>query len=140
MSSVRLQTITNHIQQVSENSVNSMAQKSPITTHILDTALGKPGAGVNVSLWQQTSEGQWGAVGQGITNSDGRCPTLVTDANNFTAGIYRIDFETAKYFKDANRETFFPMCQITFEVKDTTQHYHVPLLLSPFSYSTYRGS
>ena len=102
-----------------------------ITTHVLDTALGKPAQGIPVRLELREKQG-WTLVGDGVTDADGRLRTLVTGP--LRAGIYRLTFETRK------RSAFFPEVSITFEVADTGAHYHVPLLLSPFGYSTYRGS
>ncbi|MBK5259235.1 MAG: hydroxyisourate hydrolase [Thermoanaerobaculia bacterium] len=104
-----------------------------ITTHVLDTALGRPAAGVRVSL--EVLEGEkWTAVSTGVTDADGRLRTL-TEGHPLRRGNYRLVFATGAY----NRG-FFPEVTITFEVKDPTAHHHVPLLLSPYGYSTYRGS
>jgi 5-hydroxyisourate hydrolase len=105
-----------------------------ITTHVLDTSRGKPAAGVTVTL--EIFDGDdWEDVGHGTTDDDGRCRTL-TDDYEMRDGIYRLTFAIGEY----NPTGFFPEVAITFEVRDTEQHYHVPLLLSPFGYSTYRGS
>ena len=106
---------------------------SGITTHVLDTARGRPAAGVPVVLERRDGDA-WREVGRGTTDDDGRLPTLT--GPSIEAGTYRITFETGAY----NPGGFFPEVAIVFEVKDTAQHYHVPLLLSPFGYSTYRGS
>jgi 5-hydroxyisourate hydrolase len=103
-----------------------------ISTHVLDTSRGKPAAGVPIVL--EIERGGWEVVTMGRTDSDGRL-RLVNDAPE--AGTYRITFATGEYFKG---ETFFPEASIVFEVKDASQHYHVPLLLAPYGYSTYRGS
>ena len=103
-----------------------------ITTHVLDTGAGKPARGVAVTL--EVAEGSdWRHVGSGSTNDDGRLTTL-TPAGPVSAGTYRIRFATAAH------STFFPVVEICFAVVDGAQHYHVPLLISPFGYSTYRGS
>lgn len=104
-----------------------------ITTHVLDTAAGKPGAGIAVEL-ERIEHGQWHLVGGGVTDNDGRLRTL-TPAGPVQQGIYRIRFQTGAYGC-----AFFPVVEIQFLVDDANQHYHVPLLLSPYSYSTYRGS
>ena len=110
---------------------------SPITTHILDVASGRPAAGVAVVL--ERSEGKsWAPVGRGQTNDDGRCTDLMSDA--LTVGQYRIGFDTGGYFTRRGEHTFYPEVKIVFEVAAADEHYHVPLLLSPFGYSTYRGS
>ncbi|MFT4468826.1 hydroxyisourate hydrolase [Arthrobacter sulfonylureivorans] len=110
---------------------------SHITTHILDTGTGKPASGVKALLEAQEVSG-WREVAEGRTDSDGRITNLGPEAVD--AGVYRIRFETGPYFAAAGVETFFPSVEVTFEVKEPAQHYHVPLLISPFAYSTYRGS
>lgn len=109
-----------------------------ITTHVLDTARGLPAAGVPVRL-EIEDAGGWSLVGQGATDGDGRLRTLL-DGFIFKAGTYRITFDTGAYFSGLNVETFFPEASIVFVVREAAQHYHVPLLVSPFGYSTYRGS
>ncbi len=111
---------------------------SAITTHILDTSLGRPADGVLVELHEESDEG-WKSVGEGRTDANGRCNTLMT-SEAAESGTYRLLFHTASYFQAQNRETFYPEIQVIFEVNDPRQHYHVPLLISPFGYSTYRGS
>lgn len=111
--------------------------RSHITTHVLDTGTGRPAVGVSARLDQQTPDG-WQEVAEGTTDDDGRITSLGPEA--LEAGTYRIDFETGSYFAAANTETFFPSVSLIFELTDPAQHYHVPLLISPFAYSTYRGS
>ena len=111
--------------------------RSHVTTHILDTGAGRPAAGVAVSLWAARGEG-WDRVADGTTDDDGRVSSLGPD--QLAAGTYRIDFATGDYFAATGIETFFPSVSLTFALTDEAQHYHVPLLLSPFAYSTYRGS
>ncbi len=103
-----------------------------ITTHVLDTAQGRPASGIAVRL-EHRGAGGWSLVGQGVTDADGRLKTL-TQPGKLAAGTYRITFDTAQ------RSAFFPEESIVFAVADSDAHYHVPLLLSPFGYSTYRGS
>ena len=112
---------------------------STITTHILDTARGKPAGGVPATL-EVESAGAWELVGKGTTNADGRISDLVPKEVTLTAGVYRLVFETAKYFANNQIEGFYPQVTVVFRVDDPAKHYHVPLLLSPFGYSTYRGS
>ncbi len=112
---------------------------SSITTHILDTALGKPAEGVRVTLARLNAEGLAERLGEATTNSDGRVGALMPEGM-LTADNYRLTFETAPYFAATGRESFYPSIEIAFRVGDASQHYHVPLLLSPFGYSTYRGS
>jgi 5-hydroxyisourate hydrolase len=109
-----------------------------ITTHVLDTARGTPAAGVSVTLHVH-SAGGWQEAGRGITNQDGRVSNLLA-GKNLKAGRYRLTFDTAAYLVRFNVSSFFPEVAILFEVQDANQHYHVPLLLSPFGYSTYRGT
>ena len=112
---------------------------SAITTHILDTSTGKPAANVAVTL-DFLQDGDWKSVGSGRTNSDGRVPDLINDGFEFQSGQYRIEFAVSEYFETSNTEAFYPYVRIVFIVKDEQSHYHVPLLLNPFGYSTYRGS
>jgi hydroxyisourate hydrolase len=111
---------------------------SAITTHVLDTALGRPAAGVSVRLEQRAEAGEWLPLGEGVTDADGRIREV--GPANVPAGTYRFTFDTGGYFATGGRETFFPEVTITFSVTDPDSHYHVPILLSPFSVSTYRGS
>lgn len=111
---------------------------SPITTHVLDVSLGRPAAGVPTVL-EGGGEGAWKELGRGVTDADGRIKALLPDAP-LTAGAYRLTFDTAAYFKARKTEGFYPSVAVSFEVRKAGGHYHVPLLLSPFGYSTYRGS
>ena len=110
---------------------------SPITTHVLDTARGRPAAGVPIHLEVKDGAG-WRSLGRGVTDADGRLRTLVSGA--IEAGVYRITFDTAAYFRSHGVDGFYPEAAIVFEVRAPGEHYHVPLLLSPYGYSTYRGS
>ncbi len=110
---------------------------SAITTHILDLSRGRPAAGVEVRLEAEREE-RWEVLGAGTTDPDGRAGSLLD--RPLSRGRYRLTVETEPYFAAQGRETFYPRVQVTFEVRDAGQHYHVPLLLSPFGYSTYRGS
>src|SRR5687767_15414648 len=113
---------------------------SAITTHVLDTSTGRPGAGIAVVLERKGEATGWQIVGEGTTDVDGRSRDLLPDSEAFSAGDYRLTFQTAPYFLSKNIECFFPHVTISFTVKNAGQHYHVPLLISPFGYSTYRGS
>ncbi len=108
-----------------------------ITTHVLDTSRGAPGRDIAVELEHQR-EGAWHAIGAGRTDTDGRLRTLTPGP--VAAGTYRLRFHTAAYFAAMDVATFFPMVEVVFDVHDATAHYHVPLLVSPFGYSTYRGT
>jgi len=107
---------------------------SHITTHVLDNALGTPAAGIAVALSGPTGE----LIAMGETDADGRVGSLGPDA--LPAGDYRLEFQVGAYFAATGRASFFPRVTIDFVITATTAHYHVPLLLSPFAYSTYRGS
>jgi len=111
---------------------------SGITTHVLDTSRGRPAAGVPVTL-EAEAAGGWRLVGKGTTNADGRISDLGI-GESIAAGVYRLIFDTAVYFASQNTKGFYPQVTVTFNIDDATQHYHVPLLLNPFGYSTYRGS
>jgi 5-hydroxyisourate hydrolase len=112
---------------------------SAITSHVLDTSRGRPAAGVPVTLEVEAASG-WKLIGKGTTNADGRISELVPKDAAMTSGVYRLIFDTAGYFSAQNAEAFYPQVTIVFKIDDAGQHYHVPLLLSPFGYTTYRGS
>ncbi|MCP4443195.1 MAG: hydroxyisourate hydrolase [Aureispira sp.] len=111
---------------------------SQITTHVLDTSLGQPAAGLAIKLQQLDGE-NWKTLGEGLTNEDGRITDLLPDYETVPPGVYRMYFDTGSYYKKLNQKTFYPFVTIVFETFDTS-HYHVPLLLNPFGHSTYRGS
>lgn len=111
-----------------------------ISTHVLDTATGRPAAEVGVVLEALTSDGGWARIGRTATNDDGRAPDLIDEGIAIDAGVYRMSFETGEWFTNHDVEAFYPVVRIVFEVTDADSHHHVPLLLSPFGYSTYRGS
>lgn len=109
-----------------------------LSTHVLDAVNGVPAAGVDVTVFSQTGAGSDGeTVGSGTTDDDGRVSALVSDG--LAHGTYRIVFATGSFFERAGVRAFYPEVAITFVV-DEDRHYHVPLLLSPFAFSTYRGS
>jgi 5-hydroxyisourate hydrolase len=110
-----------------------------ITTHILDVSQGRPAADVRVLLERLDGDTPH-RLGEGRTDSDGRQRTLVREGTTLERGVYRLTFAIGEYFAAMHVETLYPSVQVTFEVKDAGQHYHVPLLISPFGYSTYRGS
>jgi 5-hydroxyisourate hydrolase len=114
--------------------------KGPITTHVLDLVSGSPAAGIPAKLEFEAHLGEWHAAGIGTTDADGRIENLLQAGHPLRTGAYRLSFELARYHQEAGREAFHPRVTIDFVVRDTDQHYHVPLLLSPFGYSTYRGS
>ena len=112
---------------------------SGITTHVLDTARGRPASGVPVLLEIQEGNG-WREIGQALTDGDGRARQLLPVGSSLATGIYRLTFGIETYFQAQETEGFYPEAVIVFHVRDANQHYHVPLLLSPYGYSTYRGS
>jgi 5-hydroxyisourate hydrolase len=112
---------------------------SPLTTHVLDLHLGKPAAGVAVRLERMDASGGWHAVARGVTDDDGRVADLLAQGA-LEVGVYRITFDTGAYFDAQRIEHFYPQVAVEFRVVDLSRHHHVPLLVSPFGYSTYRGS
>ena len=112
---------------------------SAITSHVLETSLGKPAVGVRVALARWREPGLFEELGRGLTDSEGRVRQLLGD-HQLDTGLHTLTFETGAYYRAAGRETFYDRIEIRFHVTDASQHYHVPLLLSPFGYSTYRGS
>ncbi len=110
-----------------------------ISTHILDTALGRPAAGVPLTLARMVA-GAWFLLNDCVTDSDGRCKQLLPPTQPLAPGIYRIHFETAVYYKQHHLDGLYPLVEIVFEVKENEDHYHIPLLLTANGYTTYRGS
>ena len=113
---------------------------SGITTHVLDVSIGKSGPGIDVVLERQTPSGEWERVGTQKTDEDGRARGLLADTSELKKGGYRLSFDIGAYFDRRNVDAFYREIAIEFVVNDVSQHYHVPLLVSPFGYSTYRGS
>src|SRR5215470_4834757 len=111
---------------------------SEITTHVLDTSIGKPAAGVPVTL-EIEKAGAWKELSRGATDVDGRLRHLVAPGT-LEKGTYRLTFDTGSYFRARKVEEFYPHVTVVFHVKDAKERYHIPLLLSPYGYSTYRGS
>ncbi|CDO73070.1 hypothetical protein BN946_scf185007.g124 [Trametes cinnabarina] len=130
--------------------------KSPVTCHVLDSSIGKPAAGVPVQLQQlRSADGPAStfdilAEGNSVTDYDGRCMQLYPEAApgqkredliKLQAGrLYKVVFKTKDYFESTSRKCFYPWVEITFEVANPAEHHHIPLLISPYSYTTYRGS
>lgn len=111
---------------------------SQLTTHVLDTSIGLPGKNISIKLLEQINN-NWKAITQGITDADGRINDLLPPGKNLLPGTYKLVFETGVYFFSRNIKSFYPEVEIQFSIFDDT-HYHVPLLLNPYGYSTYRGS
>jgi 5-hydroxyisourate hydrolase len=112
---------------------------SPITTHVLDTSRGRPAAGVDVVLEREGAPGLWTQIGRGTTDADGRLRSLL-EPGALRAGAYRLAFGAGAYFQAQSIDAFWRVVVIEFVVSDPSAHHHVPLLVSPFGYSTYRGS
>jgi 5-hydroxyisourate hydrolase len=109
-----------------------------LSTHILDTALGRPAANVGLVL-SQMQDGAWQEIGRDETDSDGRCKTLLGDSP-LEAATYKLRFATAEYYATQKLTGLYPFIEVVFEVKDPKQHFHIPLLLTANGYTTYRGS
>ncbi|KAL7416932.1 hypothetical protein BDY24DRAFT_207840 [Mrakia frigida] len=115
--------------------------KSPITCHVLDSTIGKPASGVPVVLEQLSGDGKFVVLASGSTDSNGRLSDLLPpSASPLPVGIYKMNFETGLYFTEKGMATFYPKVEILFNYENPEEHYHIPLLLSPHSYTTYRGS
>lgn len=112
---------------------------SGITTHVLDTSSGRPASGVPVALEVRSEEGSWRQIARSATDGDGRA-SLLAAKSQVPRGVYRLSFDTGAYFLASNVEAFYPEVRVVFEVRELSPHHHVPLLLSPYGYSTYRGS
>jgi 5-hydroxyisourate hydrolase len=110
-----------------------------ISTHILDTALGRPAAEVPITLSFFRSD-QWQVLSENQTDADGRCRQLLPEGTTLETGLYRVRFETAAYYESQHLAGLYPYVEIAFEVRDSQQHYHIPLLLTANGYTTYRGS
>ena len=113
-----------------------------LTTHVLDTANGRPAAGVRIALYR--AEDQNLVLASAATNADGRCDEPILEGGEFRAGIYELIFHVGDYFRDAGHggpsPGFLDVVVIRFGIADAGERYHVPLLVSPFGYTTYRGS
>lgn len=116
-----------------------MSHRSPITTHVLDLALGVPAAGMDVVLEAKTDGGGFVEIARGTTNADGRVADLLPPGA-VQSGVYRLTFDTENYFAMSGQQGFYPAVSVLFRTEEERAHYHVPLLLSPWGYSTYRGS
>ncbi len=113
---------------------------SAITSHVLDTARGRPAEGVAVLLERQSPEQGWHTVGKGFTDANGRLHDLLPQGATPDKGTYRLTFDTAAYYAAQNTRGFYPHISVVFVVHDPAEHYHIPLLLSRYGYTTYRGS
>lgn len=113
---------------------------SGISTHVLDLARGRPASGVSVTLEVRAPGGSWKELHTARTDDDGRVGRLIPEGAELAAGVYRLRFGTGSYFEALGTEFFYPQVEIAFRLDRPDEHYHVPLLLGPFGYTTYRGS
>lgn len=111
-----------------------------VSTHVLDTARGVPAAGVTLSLERQESSGEWRALAASRTDSDGRCRQLLPEGEMLSPGTYRLAFDTGSYYQAQGIKSLYLTVQITFLVREGETVFHLPLLLNPYGYTTYRGS
>jgi len=122
--------------------ISSLTEKTDIrshlTTHALDTSIGKPANKMLITL-QSFKDEEWKPMSVGITNNDGRIMDVIAPGQYLSPGVYKMVFKTGDYYKNNNQKGFYPEVDIQFEVTDES-HYHVPLLINPFGFSTYRGS
>lgn len=113
---------------------------STISTHILDTSRGRPAAGVSIALEVLNAGEGWSQLSAAETDADGRVTQFGVSESQLIPGTYRLVFGVAKYFESLQQQSFYPEVVVTFLIEGAAEHYHVPLLISPFGYSTYRGS
>ena len=113
---------------------------SRISTHVLDVSMGKPAKDVSVRLERREHSGDWLVLFSSRTGSDGRCAQLLPPNENLSAGVYRLNFDIASYFQAQEIATLYPLIEVAFQVLEGESEFHIPLLLSPNGYSTYRGS
>ena len=111
-----------------------------ISTHILDIAVGKPAKDVPVRLEKQNRSADWRLLTLARTDQDGRCAQLLPEGEELSTGVYRLSFDTGSYYVQQKIEALHPVVEVTFEARDGESHLHIPLLLSPNGYTTYRGS
>jgi len=120
-------------------SAATLAAANPLSVHVLDLQSGQPTAGIKVTLEARAGD-NWRTLAANVTDAKGRIAALYPDDKPFAAGEYRIVFATGEHYARQGQSTFFPLIPVEFKVDKTDQHYHIPLLLSPFGYSTYRGN
>jgi 5-hydroxyisourate hydrolase len=111
-----------------------------LSTHVLDTADGRPAQGVPVALDAAVDDDRWVRLGSGLTDADGRLGDLLPEGRALEAGVYRLVFDTGAFLAERGLDGFYPEVSVVFQVTDPDDHYHVPLLLAPWGYTTYRGS
>ncbi len=113
--------------------------QNPLSVHVLNLESGLPSAGVKVILEEQ-KEGKWVQLAQGETNQQGRIPALYPEDKKFDDAVYKVTFKTGDWFKQRKQESFFPEVPVVFKADGSVEHYHIPLLISSYGYSTYRGN
>ena len=113
--------------------------QNPLSVHVLNLESGLPSAGVKVILEEQ-KEGKWIELAQGETNQQGRIPALYPENKKFDDAIYKVTFKTGDWFKQRQQDAFFPEVPVVFKAGSAVEHYHIPLLISSYGYSTYRGN
>lgn len=113
--------------------------QNPLSVHVLNLQDGLPSSEVKVSLEEQKN-GKWIQLSQATTNEQGRIPALYPEGKKLEKGMYKVTFKTGDWFKAHKQKSFFPEVPVIFEVDGSVEHYHIPLLLSPYGYSTYRGN
>ncbi|XP_055992039.1 5-hydroxyisourate hydrolase-like isoform X1 [Sorex fumeus] len=134
----RLRVLQRHLRSLEGPSMEPTT--SPLTTHVLDTAAGVPAQGLCLRLSRLEDHGQlWTELRKSYTNPDGRCPGLMSPGQ-MKVGTYKLFFDTESYWRERGLESFYPYVEVVFTITDETHKFHVPLLLSPWSYTTYRGS
>jgi 5-hydroxyisourate hydrolase len=111
-----------------------------ISTHVLDIVVGKPAKDISVRLERQSTSPDWRLLTSARTDQDGRCAQLLPEGEDFSAGVYRLSFDTRSYYALQKIDALYPVVEVTFEARDGESHLHIPLLLSPNGYTTYRGS
>ena len=125
---------------VLSNFIFAQEAKYQLSSHILDVTQGKPAANVKISLSMQGKNAQWTVIDEKFTDENGRIKDFLKEEKNFNRkGIYKLTYFTSPYFKSLGQESFYPFIEVVFELKDNS-HYHVPITLSAFGYSTYRGN
>ncbi|XP_001377958.3 5-hydroxyisourate hydrolase-like isoform X1 [Monodelphis domestica] len=138
MSAQRLHLVQQHLCPGEKGGMEAVS--SPLTTHVLDTASGLPARGLCLRLFRLGDcKQQWTELRKSYTNADGRCPGLLTP-DQMKAGTYKLFFDTEGYWNKMGQTSFYPYVEVVFSITNEAQKFHVPLLLSPFSYTTYRGS
>ena len=127
------------IQASEKTSESAVVPKYQLSTHILDTNLGRPASNVSIVLFRLAEDGEtWNKVDEGITDSNGRIASFLS-AQRENDGIYKLKFETKDYFRKQNLDSIYPFIEVIFEIKGTS-HYHIPITMSANGYGTYRGN